>query len=166
MFKNEAMIYKTSLDNLAKGISIGISILFAAILYGHFVSVAEIGWMIPILLAVVLGGSYLAAFLYRPLHYELRDDVLIVHRLVKDVIIQRSTIQTVELIGKEKLRAAVRVFGVGGLFGYFGKFANQQLGKMNWYATRRDRTVLVKTTDGEKIVLSPDEAQGFVASFI
>jgi len=159
------MIYKTSLDNLAKAISTGISILFAAILYGHFVSIKEIGLFIPILLAIVLGGSYLLAFLYRPLHYELRGDILIVHRLLNDVIIQRVTIQSVELVAKEQLSSTVRVFGVGGLFGYFGKFSNKQMGSMQWYATRRDKTVLIKTIAGKKIIVTPDEATAFVNYF-
>lgn len=159
------MIYKTSLDNVSKGISIGIGILYASILYGHFTSIPQIGWFPPVLLAVVLGGSYLLAFLYKPLHYEMRDDVLMVHRLLKDVIILRTSIVSIEVLDKEKLNATIRLFGVGGLFGYYGKFRNKQLGTMTWYATRRDHAVLVKTNEGKKIVLTPDDPTGFIASF-
>lgn len=159
------MIYKTSLDNLSKGISIGISVLYASILYGHFTSIPQIGWFPPVLLAVVLGGSYLLAFLYRPIHYELRDDVLIVHRLLNDVTILRLSILTVEVLDKAQLNATTRLFGVGGLFGYFGKFRNKQLGTMIWYATRRDRTVLITTTEGKKILITPDETADFVKHF-
>ena len=36
---------------------------------------------------------------------------------------------------------------------------------MTWYATRQDRTVLVETVDGKKIIITPDEAEKFVADF-
>ncbi len=68
-------------------------------------------------------------------------------------------------VDKDKMGWAIRIFGVGGLFGYFGKFANKEMGNMTWYATRRDKTVLVTTTGNKKIIVTPDEPEAFVANF-
>ena len=46
-----------------------------------------------------------------------------------------------------------------------GKFANTKVGNMTWYATRRNKTVLLKTIDNKKIILTPDEPEKFVANF-
>ncbi len=67
------------------------------------------------------------------------------------------------MLDKEKIGWAIRTFGVGSLFGYYGKFANTKLGSMTWYATRKDKTVLVRTIDNKKIILTPDEPEKFVA---
>lgn len=70
-----------------------------------------------------------------------------------------------EVLEKDALYWSIRTFGVGGLFGYFGKFANAKLGNMTWYATRRDKTVLIKTAGNKKIILTPDDPNQFVADF-
>jgi hypothetical protein len=79
------------------------------------------------------------------------------------VHIDRNQIKSVELLDKEQLAWVFRTFGVGGLFGYYGKFANTKLGSMTWYATRRNKTVLIETLDNKKIILTPDEPEKFVA---
>lgn len=56
----------------------------------------------------------------------------------------------------------IRIFEVGGLFGYFGKFSNKKNGVMTWYCTRRNKLVMV-TTENEKIILSPDGSEAFIA---
>lgn len=108
---------------------------------------------------------YLVPFAFRPDNYVLTIDKLIVQRPLSDVKINRSEIKSVEQIDKEKFIHTFRTLGVGGLFGYFGKFANTELGSMTWYATRRDKTVLVTTIDNKKIVLTPDNPEEFVENF-
>jgi hypothetical protein len=70
----------------------------------------------------------------------------------------------VQLLDKETLSWSVRVFGVGGFFGYFGKFANTKLGTMIWYATPKDNIVLVEMLNNKKIILTPDEPEKFVTN--
>jgi hypothetical protein len=74
-------------------------------------------------------------------------------------------LSSLELLDEQDIRSSVRTLGVGGLFGYFGKFANIKLGSMTWYATRTDRTVLVRTVDNRKIILTPDEPERLVSDF-
>jgi hypothetical protein len=159
------MKYKTSLDNLAKGVTIGVTVFFAAIIVGQYSIIKDAGQAIPIYTTIALLLIYFIAFAFRPIHYVVTADKLIIHRLFADVKIDRSQIKSVELLDKEKIGWAIRIFGVGGLFGYYGKFTNTKIGSMTWYATRRNKTVLVKTLDNKKIILTPDEPEKFVANF-
>ncbi|WP_462219386.1 PH domain-containing protein [Ferruginibacter sp.] len=158
------MTYKTSLDNVTKVITLGITILFAAIIIGQYSIIKDAtASATPIYITVGLLIIYFIVFAFRPVKYSLTAGNLIVHRLFSDVKIERSKIKSVELVDKEKLSWSVRIFGVGGFFGYCGKFANAKLGTMTWYATRKDRIVLVKMLNNKKIILTPDEPEKFVA---
>lgn len=157
------MTYKTSLDNLAKGITIGVTILFVAILIGQFLIIKDTGWAVPIITTVTLFLIYFISFAFSPINYEVSAQHLSIHRLLIDVHIDRNQIKSVEQLDKEQLAWVIRTFGVGGLFGYYGKFANSKLGSMTWYATRRDKTVLIETMNNKKIILTPDEPEKFVA---
>lgn len=159
------MIYKTSLDNLAKGITISITVLFAVIIIGQYSIIKDAGQAVPIYTTVALILIYFIAFAFRPINYNLANGKLTIHRLLLDVNIDRVNIKSVELIDKDKIGWSLRTFGVGGLFGYFGYFANIKMGKMTWYATRKDRTVLLLTNDNKKIILTPDDPTKFVTDF-
>lgn len=159
------MIFKTSLDPLAKGVTIGITLLFATIIIGQYFTFNSVEKTIPNYISIGLLLIYFIIFAFRPLNYTLTIDELIVHRPLINVKIYRTEIKSVELIDKEKLGQTFRTFGVGGLFGYFGKFANAKLGSMTWYATRRDKAVLITTVDNKKIVLTPDNPIEFIATF-
>ena len=158
------MTYNTSLDNVTKAITIGITILFATIIIGQYSIIKDAtASATPIYTTVGLLVIYFIAFAFRPIKYSLTNDNLIVHRLFSKVKIERSKIKSVELLDKEKLSWSIRIFGVGGFFGYFGKFANAKLGTMTWYATRKDSIVLVEMLNNKKIILTPDEPEKFVA---
>lgn len=159
------MTYKISLDNLAKSITVGVTVLFAVIIVGQYALIRTAGTAIPIYTTVGLLSGYFIAFAFRPVSYELTDDKLIIHRLLWDIKIDRTNIRSVEILDKERIGWAIRTFGIGGLFGYYGKFANAKLGNMTWYATRKDKTVLVLTADNKKIILTPNDPEEFIADF-
>ena len=160
------MIYKTSLDKLAKGVTIGITIVFAFVIIILCSIIKETGTVIPICIIILLLLIYFIVFAYRPINYVVSADSIIIHRPVLDVKISRDTIKSVELLDKEKMYGVIRTFGVGGLFGYYGQFYNSKIGSMTWYATRQNNTVLVRTIDNKNIVLTPDEPEKFVANFV
>ncbi len=155
------MIYKTSLDGLAKTITVAVTVLFTVIIIAQLSPITSEGLPNKFFIPVLLGAIYFISFAFRPVKYEVTAHGLIIHRPVSDVKIAGSKIKSVEIIEKEKTSWAIRVFGVGGLFGYYGKFANRQLGSMTWYATRRDKIVLLSTIDGRKIILTPDDPERF-----
>ena len=159
------MTYKTSLDNMTKVITIVITILFAAIIVGQFSIIKDEGKSVPIFTTILLSIIYFGTFSFRPISYKLTDDKLIIHRPLSDVKIDRTEIKNVEQLDKDKLSWVLRIFGVGGLFGYWGKFSNTKIGSMTWYATRRNNAVLVTTIYNKKIVLTPNEPEKFVTEF-
>ena len=159
------MIYKTSMSNLVKGITMGVAILFIIIIIAQYSIITDTGRNGTFYTAVTLLLIYFIAFSFRPINYKIINNLLVIHRLFIDVKIERDNIKSVGLIDKNKIHGAIRIFGVGGLFGYFGNFANFEMGKMTWYATRKDRTVLINTKDNKKIILTPDEPEEFVAAF-
>ena len=106
----------------------------------------------------------LLTYLLRPHNYSVSADKLLIHRMLGDVEIDRSNIQSVQEIDESQVKNSLRTFGVGGFFGNFGKFWNGKLGKMTWYVTRKNNFVLVETKDQKKIILTPDKPEEFVAS--
>ena len=159
------MTYKTSLDATAKVITASITILFAALIAMDISLIDQTGRTVSILVLVGLLSIYFITFSIRPISYSLTGEKLIIQRPLKNVTISRSVIKSVEQLGSDKLSGTIRTFGVGGLFGYFGKFANRQLGNMTWYATRRDKAVLVRTVNNQKIILTPNNPEQFVTDF-
>jgi hypothetical protein len=161
---SEKMVYKASWDKSVKIITIGVTILFLAILSTPLVKKDE-NMVGQFFLGAMIILVYVGVYLFRPVNYKLTSDKLTVHRPFSDVNIDRSLIESVLLLEKGALKFTIRTFGVGGLFGNYGRFYNTHFGKMTWYATRMDRAVLVKTIDGKKIIVTPDDANGFVSQF-
>lgn len=96
------MIYKTSLDKLAKGITIGVTILFAVIIIGQYSIIKNEGRATTIYTTAILLLIYFIAFAFRPITYEISADKLTIHRLFLDVKINLNQIKSVELLNKEK----------------------------------------------------------------
>jgi hypothetical protein len=159
------MTYKTSLGSWTKGITIAVTILFAFIIIKQYSIITDGGKANPIYTTTLLLVIYFIAFIFRPIDYKMTNDKFIIHRLIKDVKIDRKNIKSIELIDRQKISWSRRTFGVGGLFGYFGNFANSKMGRMTWYATRRDRTVLVVTNGAKKIILTPDDPEKLITDF-
>jgi hypothetical protein len=157
------MKFTASLDGLAKGVTISSFVVFIfTIAFLYFVTKpSEMGIeaiLIPLLLVII----FLGPFLFRPTSYTITNEELIIHRPLKDVKINRKDIQSVEILDENFAKNTLRTFGVGGLWGYFGKFAHSSMGSMDWYVTRRDRLVLLKNSENKKVVLSPDEVELFI----
>lgn len=159
------MTYKISLDSFAKVTTIAVTVLFTAIIVTHILIFREIGSVSAISIVVLFVLLYFVAFLYRPVSYSLTADYLIIHRLITDIKINRKEIKSIERINRSDLKWTMRIFGSGGLWGYWGRFANKKIGNMTWYATRRNNTVLVTTIYNKNIILTPNEPEKIVTDF-
>jgi len=160
------MNYKASYDNLTKIVTIGVTILFAFICFAPII-IIENGSAdrSPIFTCVALISVYFISYGFSTKAYQLTQNEVIIHRLLGNVKIKRSEILSVEIIEKEQMGWLIRTFGVGGLFGYWGRFSSSKLGSMTWYATRKDKIVLITKINNKKIVITPDEAEQFIADF-
>jgi hypothetical protein len=70
-----------------------------------------------------------------------------------------SEVESVTVLPPRWLLGAVRTFGNGGAFGYYGWFWRKG-GAFRLFATRRDRLVEV-VVGGRRVVVSPDEPERF-----
>ncbi len=156
------MIFKTSLDKTAVGITVFITALFACIIGVVYVSAASQSLILTT--TIMLLALYCLAFAFHPTAYKIVSNELIICRPVWNVHIKRATIKSMAIMDQSQIVETVRTFGVGGVFGYYGCFANYTLGSMTWYATRKDSAVLINTVDNKRIVVTPNEPEQFVAA--
>lgn len=155
------MVFKTSLDTLAKIITVLGALLFTVIIANTY----EAGNYLSIGFSILIILSYFLVFALRPIYYRINEGNIIIHRLIKDVIIEKKNIYDIEIMDDQKIGFSFRTFGVGGIFGHFGKFYSSKLGFMTWYVTNRNKLILVKTIDNKLIVLSPDDVARFINEF-
>ena len=107
-------------------------------------------------------GAFVFGALLAPRGYTVAGDRLTIDRLLHPVEIPLSAIRSVELLSSDRLAGSSRTLGSGGLFGYYGRFRNQNLGSYRMYATRGDRYVLVRAA--QSFVLTPDSPERFIAA--
>lgn len=159
------MRYKASLDNIAKIVTIIISLLFLAIIISNVYFFKDANPLTHLSINILLILIYIFCLVYSPRAYSINNDSIIIHRYIGGVDINKEDVKSIEMIDKDQLRGTIRTFGVGGLFGYFGKFWNKKIGKLAMYATRMDRVILITTNFDTKIIITPDEVEKFIAHF-
>lgn len=162
------MTYKTTTDTLASLIIPGfIAVMVIATAVTGYKSIEQMDGMPVTLLAflapALLTVMLIAFWLYRPEAIELTDEALVITRKISTVSIPYADIVQITLPDNKDLRLAVRTFGNGGLFGYTGKYYKQPYGSMTWYCSQRRNYVLLETTAGKKIVVTPDERDAMVS---
>ena len=52
--------------------------------------------------------------------------------------------------------ASYRVFGVGGLFGYYGLFFRNELGIVHFYLRNKENPIMIDTVRHGRLLISPD----------
>jgi hypothetical protein len=119
--------------------------------------------ILSLVVGIVLILVFILAYAYCPQSYTIEKNQLIIKRIAGDVVIPKSAVKSVNIIHREIVRDSIRTFGVGGLFGYYGKFTNSKFGVMKWYIRRMDQLVMLTTSTGE-FLLSPDDFDGFVSA--
>ena len=157
---NVPTIYKAQLGVTATLISIFSTLLLGAVLiFFLFRALATTATFERIVsLAVTCGISilYILVYLYRPVHYVLDGEHLIIKRPLKDVKIPMNEIKDAFIVKKDSMMWTERAGGNGGLFGFYGNFKNN-LGLMTWYATKLKNYVMIETIHSERIILTPDD---------
>jgi len=112
--------------------------------------------LIVICNTLILGFTYL----YAPQGYVVDESGITVTRKRAPVHIEFESIKEVSRIERDRFMKSLRIFGNGGLFGYYGSFRNKELGNFKMYATHGDCGVLI---DADKTyVMTPDRADEFV----
>ena len=157
------MGFKASLDILAKIITIGVILLLAVL--GSNSTRVLLNMNNPDLQGILIHSGILIFFLaiiigsymFSPRKYILNEDQLIIERPVSLVVFALDDITEVTNVDSGKFIGTIRTFGVGGLFGYFGRFYNKNFGHFTCYITQRKNLIFIKTKTGKKIFISPDD---------
>lgn len=109
--------------------------------------------------AAVIGLS----FAWSPRGYEIAGGALRVKRLIGDAVFPLNQLRFVRAASPADFWGCIRLWGSGGLFGYYGRFWSKALGQTTWYVTDRNR-MLILDGGGKRIVVSPDNPDEFLAS--
>jgi hypothetical protein len=99
------------------------------------------------------------AFLRSPLGYEVEESGLIVRRPIGRVPFRSRVCREARVARHDDLSGCIRLWGSGGLFGYFGIFSTTKLGRSTQYGTNR-KNLVVRITEKQTVVLSPDDPTG------
>ncbi|MFM6984184.1 MAG: PH domain-containing protein, partial [Chitinophagaceae bacterium] len=133
------MKFSASLDKTAKYLSLFISLFVVTTLMVAFM-VSE-DKQTFFIVGPIVSVSIFLAYLWKPNSYEITPEHVIVNRLIGKAKYERSRIINVRAGEPEEIKNAIRLFGSGGMFGYFGKFRNSHLKTFVLQCTRRDHLV-------------------------
>lgn len=103
------------------------------------------------------------SYAYSPRGYALLERSIVVKRLIGGARIPLERVREARRTTSDDLRGCIRLWGSGGMFGYYGLFRTSKLGKCWWYVTDRPNTVVV-ITDEKTALFSPDDVDGFLAA--
>lgn len=114
------------------------------------------------LAAVGFGVTVLVlSFGYAPAGYAAEPGRVLVHRR----LFGERTFSLGGAVGRVPWRiglGSVRLFGSGGLWGWYGLFWRRGVGSYHAYVTDRSRLVACETGDGRAVLVSPADPDGFV----
>jgi len=105
----------------------------------------------------------LLGFAYSPRGYVLEGRSIWVNRAAGRVRIALDDVREARRATPDDFRGCVRLWGSGGLFGYYGLFSTTRLGKSTWYVTNRKNCVIV-IGGGKTVLFSPDDPDSFLAT--
>ncbi|RYY85853.1 MAG: hypothetical protein EOO15_15965, partial [Chitinophagaceae bacterium] len=123
MSKN-SIYFKASLDRPARMTTVLVTLLFAGIIILDFMFIRKVTTIMSPILILTLLIPYALAYGFSPRGYSISAGEVTIQRLWGKKTFQRDAIRQVDQLDHDDLRYSLRNFGVGGLFGYFGKFSN------------------------------------------
>ena len=151
--------FSASYDKSTKILTVVLGVLLAAIAFILTMNMAIIGGGV----AAVIMLMYGVAYAYSPRDYVSSDRSMVVRRLAGNVRIPLDGIRDARAGTKDDLAGCIRLWGNGGVFGYYGLFQTSKLGRCRWYVTNR-RNAVVVVTDQQTTLFSPDDVDGFLVA--
>ncbi|MGO9261794.1 MAG: PH domain-containing protein [Bryobacteraceae bacterium] len=150
---NQEQFFSASYDATTKVLTAAVCAILAAV-------VIVTGSMI----AAGIGALIVAlSYAWSPRGYTISERSIFVKRFIGNARIPLDGIREARAATAEDFRGSIRLFGDGGLFGYYGVFRTSKLGKSNWYLTNRSHAVVV-ITGAKTALFSPDDTDGFLAA--
>ncbi|MGA3028412.1 MAG: PH domain-containing protein [Bryobacteraceae bacterium] len=149
----ESQSFSASFDSTTKIVSV---VVFVVLLLAAAVTRSAI-------VAGLGAAVILLSFAYSPRGYAILERSIVVNRLIGNVRIALDGIREIRAATTDDFRGCLRLWGSGGLFGYYGIFQTSRLGRGTWYVTNRSNAVVV-ITDAKTVLFSPDNVDGFITA--
>lgn len=105
---------------------------------------------ILLLTSIFLFITYFVAWMLHPTSYEITNENLVIHRPISAIKISFASIKNIE---HTEPGYSMRLFGSGGLFGYYGLFSSKKHGTHHRYTGNNKNLVLI-CTEKKKYLLS------------
>jgi len=153
---NAENVFSLSWDGLIKGMTASVSLLLVTLMAIFALVLDNLILTVGIILLFVC--SLLMPLLWAPQRYAVKGNLVTVRRRIGDAEISVAK-------APERWKWAwwgMRLFGSGGLYGYFGHFIFKGVGRVRMYATNRHSLVLLVDEKGNKILVSPNEPERFI----
>jgi hypothetical protein len=118
--------------------------------------------LLGVTIAATLPGllSVFGCYCWSPRAYAIGVTGVRIERLVGAIELPLSSIREVQPL--DDTMRLKRVFGVGGVFGYYGTYSEAELGNVKLYATRSAGRVALVTAEGT-VVVTPEPPGLFVS---
>lgn len=157
------MKFSASFDSTTKWISGVVIIVVIVATTVPLMSVFEKQSGIAFLVLLFALLCVLSTWCFSVKNYEVDQESLIIQKPFSKSSFPLAGIRAISIVEPSSLRWSWRIMGSGGMFGYFGTFANKTYGSMSWYLTRKDKPlVYIQLQNGKKLMLSPVDAEGFI----
>lgn len=99
---------------------------------------------------------------YSPKKIVISEKYIKIIKGIGEIEIDKKTIVSFRKLEKKDMVGTVRKAASGGIFGYFGRFSNPQIGEFKMYTTKKNDLLLIKTSYEEQFVVAPDNLEEFI----
>lgn len=145
--------FTTSLDRVGWIVTVLITVITLAMIVMAVLEPTNESYLMT---AGILTTVMLLSYALAPIAYEFTGSELLIHRplgarrIPIEHIVQASG-------GRDgRIGLVVRVFGIGGLFGYVGKFWSSKRGFVTLHARNRAHLIVLTLSSGTRVAISPD----------
>jgi len=153
---NAQSSFSLSWDGLIKGMTAGVSLLLIMLMVIFALVLDNLTLTVGIMVLFVC--ILLMPLLWAPQGYAVKGNLVTVRRRIGEAEISVAK-------APERWKWTwwgVRLFGSGGLYGYFGHFMFKGIGRVRMYAANRHSLVLLVDEKGNKTLVSPNEPERFI----
>lgn len=156
-----AQRFGTRMDNTVKIIT---TIVHFGIIPIPFFLYAQSGLNDTLILLLILSFTFLLTYLTRPFEYVVDEEQITIRKNILAKKIPLNQIASITTVEYKELKVRLRLWGSGGLWGWYGIFLSAEYGKLNLQITEKSNLLLITTKDDKYIVLSPTTPIAFAES--
>jgi len=164
-------IYECSQSKVIKWITVIFFLIVFIAIFGVILAVSEGDNLTEgIIVTAVLLIAAFSCFLMFPMYIIAEDEGIGIRTLLRTIRIPYEDIDYIERVDEKNdilsITNTIRLFGVGGVFGYIGLFRTTGVGTFRSYVTDRKKAFLIHRTKGMPIAISVSEPDEFMPYYL